>query len=222
MTIVKICGITNLDDAMCAAEAGTDMLGFIFYPRSPRYVTPERVREIVKGIRDSRLAILTVGVFVNELPSHILSTLSFTGIDYAQLSGDESAEHLRALAGQAYKAVRSLGAAKALMADRHPVAISGDRPLPDLLLDADHATLYGGSGVRADESLAAALARECRLLLAGGLKADNVAEAIQRVHPWGVDVASGVEASPGKKDHSKVLAFIQAARKQDQHISASR
>jgi phosphoribosylanthranilate isomerase len=206
MTIVKICGLTNLDDALCAADAGADMLGFIFYAKSPRYVSPATVQEVVRQARARAPRIVTVGVFVNEAPEAIRMTLDACGLDLAQLSGDESPGMLAQLAGRAYKAVRNPGVAQAFLDAATP-----NPSAPALLLDADHPTLYGGSGVRADESLAAQLAQQCRLLLAGGLKPDNVAEAIRHVRPWGVDVSSGVEATPGHKDHAKVRAFVQAA-----------
>ena len=209
MTIVKICGLTNLDDALCALDAGAEMLGFIFYAKSPRYVTPAIVHDIVGQVKARAAHIITVGVFVNESPQVIRATLDSSGLDLAQLSGDELPDMLAQLGGRAYKAVRSAGNAQTFLelapgSPAHPA-------MPSLLLDADHPTLYGGSGVRADESLAAQLARQCRLLLAGGLNPDNVAAAIQQVQPWGVDVSSGVEAAPGRKDHAKVRAFVQAA-----------
>ena len=208
MTIVKICGITNLDDALCAVDAGADMLGFIFYLKSPRYVLPDAVREIVQQVKAVAPNIITVGVFVNEAPETIIKHLDTAGVELAQLSGDEPPDVLLQLAGRGYKAVRSASGAQEFL---HLTPGFTTRPTtPDLLLDADHPTLYGGSGVRADGSLAAQMARECRLLLAGGLRPENVAEVIRRVHPWGVDVSSGVEAAPGRKDHAKVRAFIQA------------
>ncbi|BCX02608.1 MAG: N-(5'-phosphoribosyl)anthranilate isomerase [Candidatus Roseilinea sp.] len=220
MTVVKICGITNLDDALCAIDAGTDLLGFIFYPKSPRAVTLEIAREIVAGIRGKGVEagnwglgsresrVRCVGVFVNESPADMLRVLDEVGLDFAQLSGRESPDDLAAMGGRAYKAIREwddAGATFAQLSSAHPY-------LPELLLDANHATLYGGSGQRADASLALSLARRYRLLLAGGLTPDNVADVIRTVRPWGVDVASGVEASPGKKDHAKVRAFVAAAK----------
>ncbi|MCL5998227.1 MAG: phosphoribosylanthranilate isomerase [Chloroflexi bacterium] len=211
MPTVKICGITNVDDARCAVAAGADMLGFIFYRKSPRYVTPEDVRTIVREIRTSRPTIVTVGVFVNESTAHILHVLDTAGLDLAQLSGDEPPEHVHALNGRAYKAVRRADETSLL-----PYVIrlssSSNPKAPDVLLDADHPTLYGGSGMRADTSLAAILARQYRLLLAGGLTPTNVSAAIRAAKPWGVDVASGVEATPGRKDHDKVRAFVAAVR----------
>lgn len=211
MTIVKVCGITNLEDARCAIDAGADLLGFIFYAKSPRAVTPDAAREIIGEVRrlsDRGTAVKCVGVFVNASPADMLRLLDDVGLDFAQLSGDEPPDTLAAMRGRAYKAVRTWNDASADF-----VRSAGDDAfLPDLLLDANHATLYGGSGQRADVKLAASLAGRYRLLLAGGLTPDNVAEAVQAIRPWGVDVASGVEASPGKKDHAKVRAFVAAAK----------
>jgi phosphoribosylanthranilate isomerase len=213
MTIVKICGLTNLDDALCAVDAGANMLGFILYPKSPRNVTPALIHDVVRQVKARAPQIVTVGVFVNESPEVIRTMLDSTGLDLAQLSGDELPDTMLQLAGRAYKAVRFADSAQSFL--KRIASFPFQPMLPDLLLDADHPTLYGGSGVRADASLAAQMARKCRLLLAGGLTPENVAEAIRVVQPWGVDVASGVEASPGRKDYSKVGAFIRAAQNRD-------
>jgi phosphoribosylanthranilate isomerase len=208
--IVKICGLTHLDDALLALEAGADLLGFVLYPKSPRGVSLAAVAEITQALRrapafQQRRPAL-VGVFVNAPPAEVAHALDEAGLDLAQLSGHEPPDDLRALGGRAYKAIRG-------EADIPPSA--GAPPAhphrPDFLLDAAHPTLYGGSGQPADLALAARLAERRRLLLAGGLTPDNVVAAIRAVRPWGVDVASGVEAAPGKKDPAKVRAFVQAA-----------
>jgi phosphoribosylanthranilate isomerase len=208
MTRVKICGLTNLEDAICATEAGADMLGFIFYPKSPRAAHVDVVMDITPAVRAINPQVKCVGVFVNESPAHMLRILDLAGLDYAQLSGDEPPEVLRAMGSRAYKVVRE-GHQLAAFA----FAIPNPQPdAPDFLLDTPHTQLYGGTGVRADEFVASALARQRRMILAGGLNPNNVAEAIRAVQPWGVDVASGVEAAPGRKDHEKVRAFVEAAR----------
>lgn len=217
---VKICGLTSLEDARCAAEAGADLLGFILYPKSPRFIPPARIAPITAALRELAPGVVTVGVFVNETPEAMRRALDEAGLDLAQLSGDESLDDLRALQGRAYKAIRSAAHAEiwlpASRSQEMEYAIRNRQceihNRPDLLLDANHPTLYGGSGMRADGSLAAALSRQCRLLLAGGLTPDNVADAIRVARPWGVDVSSGVERAPGRKDHTKVRAFIAAAR----------
>lgn len=218
-TRVKICGLTNLDDALAAAEAGADLLGFIFYDKSPRYITPTEVRAIVTQLRpaDHRLPIadhrspLLVGVFVNPSLEQVVRTLDYCGLDLAQLHGEEAAELLAALPGRAFKALRPRDAAEAA-SQAAAFARFGPASGPDLLVDAYHPTLRGGAGQTGDWSLAASLAGRHRLLLAGGLTPDNVAQAIAQVHPWGVDVASGVEAAPGRKDHGRVRAFVAEAK----------
>lgn len=213
MTIVKICGTTNLDDALAAAEAGADLLGFIFYPRSPRYVVPETAAEIVRAVRASYIAPpQCVGVFVNTPLQEVQVILAQTGLDLAQLHGDEPVEQVQALSGRGFKAIRptEMEQATALAMAYAPF---GSPSGPQLLIDAYHPQLYGGGGRRGDWEVAATVARRVkRLLLAGGLTPENVAEAVSRVKPWGVDVASGVETAPGRKDHAKVRAFIAAAK----------
>ena len=218
MVNVKICGITTLDDALFAAEAGADMLGLNFYKRSPRYLDPQQAAILCDALRE-RLGAdcpLLVGVFANEVVSNIAAICDRVGLDFAQLSGDESDVMLRELRGTAFKAIRPGSLAMALedvayYSDFFPA----DERAPSLLLDAYHPNLYGGTGHRASEEVALAV-REAvpRLMLAGGLKPENVAERVQVVRPWGVDVASGVEPdnAPGVKDRQKVAAFITAAK----------
>ncbi len=211
---VKICGITDLEDARVAALAGADFLGFIFYPRSPRYVTPEVAGRIVATLRAERLTVLTVGVFVDALLAEIEHAMRVAGLDLVQLHGREPPELVQTLNGRAFKALRPRsgdeGRADAL---RYLPVAPADTRAPQLLVDAYHPGAYGGTGQVGDWHLAHALVQQCeRLLLAGGLTPDNVAQAISQVRPWGVDVSSGVEASPGRKDHGRVRAFIAAAR----------
>lgn len=211
MTIVKICGTTNLEDARIAAEAGADLLGFILYAKSPRYVAPAMVAEIVAEVRAAVSSPPRfVGVFVNAPPDEVLAVLAQTGLDLAQLHGDEPAATLRTLQGRGFKAVRPTGLEDALaLAEAYAALGAG----PDLLIDAYAPHAYGGTGQRADWTAAAAVAQRVpHLLLAGGLTPENVAAAVAAVSPWGVDVASGVEQAPGRKDHAKVRAFIAAAK----------
>lgn len=211
MTVkVKICGLTNLVDAQVAVEAGADYLGFILYEKSPRYVTPAQVAEILAKL-ELPAHLRTVGVFVNTPVDEVSAILDQTGLHLAQLHGDEPESALAMLNGRGYKAVRpndEASAKQALNFTRHP-----QPPAPQLLLDAYAPNAYGGTGQKADWSLAATTAKATpRLLLAGGLTADNVQEAIRTVAPWGVDVGSGVEVSYGRKDHAKVRAFVANAR----------
>ncbi len=215
-TRIKICGLTNLEDALAAAEAGADLLGFIFYEKSPRNVEARTVAAIVQALQDFspatfHLSLRTVGVFVNPDLEQVVRTLDYCGLDLAQLHGEEAPELLAALPGRAFKALRPRDAAEAA-SQAATYARFGPAGGPDLLVDAYHPTLRGGAGQTGDWSLAASLVAQHRLLLAGGLTPDNVADAIAQVQPWGVDVASGVEATPGRKDHARLRAFIAAVR----------
>ncbi len=211
MVKVKICGITNAEDARLAVEAGADMLGFIFYPPSPRYVTPMRAREILAALGVMRGRISVVGIFVNESSDHVRAGMETAELDFAQLHGNESPEMVQAFAGRAYKSLQAkdLDAAHSLMAHyRH--AVNGN--IPAFIADAPPAQLPGGNGNVADWTVAREIARAFPILLAGGLNLENVREAIETVQPWGVDVSSGVERAPGLKDHAKVQEFIARAK----------
>jgi phosphoribosylanthranilate isomerase len=218
MIYVKICGITRYDDALTAAQAGADMLGLNFYRKSARFIEPDAAREIaVRLRRELGVAMpLLIGLFVNDGVGRISETMETVGLNYAQLSGDESGEMLRELRGTAYKAIRPRTVAEATTdADYYLGFASDNARLPSLLVDAHKTGMYGGTGVRAEFEIAqAAHGRVPRLMLAGGLTPDNVAESVQAVRPWAVDVASGVEVEgqPGIKDADKIRAFVQAAR----------
>ncbi len=225
---VKICGITNLEDARVAIQAGADYLGFVMYAKSPRYVTPEQVKAMVEALRaeyaqelrknDHEKSLSSgpfpalVGVFVNVTGHRIAQILDETGLDYAQLHGAEPPIEVERLAGRGYKAISPTSVEMAVEMARW-YAHLGVPEGPQLLIDAHAPGAYGGTGARADWHAAAAVAeRYPRVLLAGGLTPDNVAEAIRAVRPWGVDVSSGVEAEPGKKDPEKIRAFVAAAK----------
>jgi len=217
---IKICGITALDDALAAVDAGADMLGFNFYPQSPRFIDPATCARVVSRLRNRDPKVTLVGVFVNATPKFVVATLDACNLDYAQLHGDEPPEDLAALAPWAFKAIRpaSTEEARRLALAYAPPAPDGHETLvpdperPAFLLDASVRGQFGGTGQVADWGMARVLARRWPILLAGGLGPDNVAAAVAAVHPWGVDVASGIEASPGKKDPAKMRAFIEAAR----------
>jgi phosphoribosylanthranilate isomerase len=202
MMKIKICGIKTAKDALAAMDAGADLIGFNFYPKSPRYIDPGLCRDIMTVMRKYG-HITYVGVFVNAPLAEIRATLHTCGLSLAQLHGDEPAEMLKSLNGKAFKAFRGVPA--------NVESYIGEGA-PALLVDASVKGEYGGTGVTADWNSAAELARQYPLLLAGGLTPENVAEAVQRVQPWGVDVASGVEVAPGVKDLNKIKAFIKAVR----------
>jgi phosphoribosylanthranilate isomerase len=208
---VKICGITSLEDAQAAVEAGADMLGFNFYPKSLRYIHPSICTSILQQLRKGMPPVISVGVFVNPTEVEVQTVLDGTGLDLAQLSGDEPADWLARLGDRAFKAVRLPAGGKPLKIVEPFTRLRRDAP-PAFLLDSTVKGAYGGGGVLADWGQAAGLSGRYPFLLAGGLTPANVAEAVRRVHPWGVDVASGVESAPGKKVEHKVRQFIQNAR----------
>lgn len=201
---IKICGIRTLPDALAAVEAGADMLGFNFYRKSARFVDLHTCQKISSALRRDAAWVRLVGVFVNAPIEEIEHDLELCSLDLAQLSGDESPELCAALGGKGFKSFHGFPGG-----DVRPYA-RGDAPA--FLVDAAVSGLYGGTGIPADWSEAARLARDYPLLLAGGLAPGNVARAIEQVKPWGVDVASGVESRPGVKDAGKIRAFVEAAR----------
>ncbi|OQY97602.1 MAG: hypothetical protein B6D41_03235 [Chloroflexi bacterium UTCFX4] len=211
MTIVKICGITNIDDVCAAMDAGADMLGFIFYPPSPRYVTPEQAREIIFAVRRQSSVVRVVGVFVSESLEHVRTVMETAALDLAQLHGKESPEMVRELGTRAYKSIQAtdLDTARVLMAN-YRAAVDGN--IPAFIADAPPAKLPGGNGMVADWSAAREIAKAFPILLAGGLNVENARAAIEMVNPYGVDVSSGVERAPGLKDHDKVREFIKRAK----------
>ncbi len=212
---VKICGIHSLADAQAAVAAGADLLGFNFYPPSPRYIAPEECAPLVAAVRRVVPAVVLVGVFVNAGAAQVREIVQGCGLDLAQLSGDESAETLAELGESAFKALRPASEEALAEAVRRYPRRAG---APAWLIDAYRSGAYGGTGQIADWGLARRLAQQAPLLLAGGLKPDNVGAAIRQVRPWGVDVASGVEAAPGVKDAELMRAFVQAARAASQEV----
>ena len=203
MTIIKICGIKTLKDALAAIEAGADYLGFNFYPKSVRFIEKSPCAEITSVLKREHPQIKLVGVFVNSSVEEIRDILQTCQLDIAQLHGDETPETFALLAPYAFRAFRGI-----------PESNAGyeRNEAPAMLIDAAVKGVYGGSGVTADWTAAAELAKKYPLLLAGGLTPENVADAVRQVQPWGVDVASGVESAPGEKDAEKMLAFVKAVR----------
>jgi phosphoribosylanthranilate isomerase len=206
---VKICGLTTLDDALAALDAGADLLGFNFYPPSPRSISIAACTALVRALRKRSSQVQLVGVFVNMPPAGVLSVLEQCELDLAQLSGDEPPEDLQRLGERAFKALRPADMPSLVAGlERYPAHPGA----PAYLVDAYRSGEYGGTGRSADWSLARSLAVQVPILLAGGLRLENVAAAVVQVRPWGVDVASGIETAPGRKDASKMKAFVQAAQ----------
>lgn len=203
MALVKICGITNLADALAAVAAGADALGFNFYPRSPRYVTPETARIIVDRLPAE---VLTVGVFVNEELDVVENIAAVAGISALQLHGSESPEYCRELKGHYLIKVFATGA------EFEPQKVL-DYDVQAIMIDAFDKKTFGGTGKVSDWSVARK-ARELfsRLFLAGGLSAENVGAAIKQVDPYAVDACSLIESEPGRKDHVRMHAFVAAVR----------
>jgi phosphoribosylanthranilate isomerase len=201
MTRVKICGVTSVEDALVCVEAGADAIGVNFAPSSPRRVELEVAWQIIAALPAH---IVTVGVFVDATEREMRNTITRVGLGCVQLHGEEPPELVAAFLPHAYKALRVRG--------REAIAIAARYPGEHILLDAYVAGIAGGTGATFDWSLAAELARIRQVTLAGGLTPLNVAQAVREVRPFCVDVASGVESAPGRKDPAKVRAFVAEAK----------
>jgi phosphoribosylanthranilate isomerase len=202
MIQVKICGITNKEDALAALEAGADALGFIFYPGSKRFIKPDVAGNIIRQLPPF---ITPVGVFVNNYPADIELACRVSGIGMVQLSGDEQPT---ALTGITLPVIKTLHIGETFQVDKFDFDAYGK---VHFLLDS--AGSWGGSGKTANWQICMEIAKKFKVILAGGLTPDNVAEAIRRVLPAAVDVSSGVEKAPGIKDHEKLQAFISTVKK---------
>jgi phosphoribosylanthranilate isomerase len=201
---IKICGMTNSEDALCAAELGADAIGFVFAP-SPRQISPEKARDIIVALPP---LVQTVGVFVDEDPEKVGSIAAFCHLDLLQFHGKESAAYCRRFGRRVIKAVRVRnksgledcsqysGVVDALLLDTH-VAASGQ---------------FGGTGLSFEWNVALEAKKYGRIILAGGLNPDNVAAAISAAKPYAVDASSGLEQKPGVKDHEKMARFVQTVR----------
>jgi phosphoribosylanthranilate isomerase len=201
---LKVCGITSLADAQDAISCGAKYLGFNFYPKSPRYIAPATAQFIIERLPRE---IITVGIFVNEpRPEGVIEILRVSGALMAQLHGDEDRYYCeRVGADRVIKALRT--------DDDFDVRSVSGFPASAILLDAFDAKLYGGTGKTANWEMAREAAKFARVFLAGGLSPGNVAEAIRAVEPFAVDVNSGVESSPGKKDKVKLLKLREEMEK---------
>jgi phosphoribosylanthranilate isomerase len=206
--LIKICGTTSEDDALLAVAMGANAVGFIFAP-SPRQISAQRVADIVKRL--PREDLLTVGVFRDDAPRRVVEVVYSAGLHAAQLHGRETPDEVQWIRQRVPMVI------KALPAGDPRVPRAADYGADAILLDAPNP----GSGQVFDWALAAELPEGQRLMIAGGLNANNVAAAIVRVKPWGVDATSGVEASPGLKDPMKLKAFVEEARRAEAHLAAA-
>jgi phosphoribosylanthranilate isomerase len=209
---VKICGITRAEDAAAAVRHGAAAVGFVFWPGSPRRVDAARALAIGRELPST---VIKVGVFVNASPDEVAATIAEAGLDAAQLHGDEDALAYTRVPARLIKSVAPASLDDVSRALRLPAHVT-------VLVDAVDRERHGGTGRRASWPLAAAIARERPILLAGGLTADSVAEAIAVVRPWGLDVSSGVEDAPGIKSEPRIAALCAAVRAAEQTPDASR
>jgi phosphoribosylanthranilate isomerase len=197
MPFVKICGMTRGEDADTAVRAGAAAIGFIFWPESPRFIDPFRARRITRTLPPF---VTPVGVFVNQPAEYVNQVATLVGLGAVQLHGDENPEYARAMVRPVVKAISTIHRDTA---QNWPANVM-------LLVDAHDPVKRGGTGAKADWNAAGQLARERRILLAGGLTPETVAAAIAAVHPFGIDVSSGVERAPGIKDPERITALFEA------------
>ena len=206
MTEIKICGITDREDALFAAACGVEALGFIFYPSSPRYIAPVRAKEIIAALPSE---VIKVGVFVNQEAKAAQQTFDFCGLDQIQLHGDETPEYcLQFPYARLIKVVCLQNAADLSILEQYRTRA--------ILVDARTPEKYGGTGKKADWRLAARVKESHPLILSGGLSEENIAAALTEVAPAAVDINSGVESAPGRKDHEKVRRIVELIRGRDE------
>ena len=201
MIRVKICGITNLEDALAAAKFGADAVGFVLYPNSPRYLKPAQAKLIIDQLPPF---VTSVGVFANQAAEEIRRMMEECGFDLVQLQGDESPEFCWRLGSRVVKAIR--------VKDHGSLKQMAEYSVRAFVLDTYRENQLGGTGERFDWDLAVQARSFGRIVLAGGLTPENVRDAIRKVQPYGVDVSTGVEKYLGKKDHSKIENFIKQAK----------
>jgi len=200
MVKVKICGITNLEDALAAVDYGADAIGFVFYPKSPRYIMPEKARAIINQMPPF---VATVGVFANETEERMLEILEHTGIDILQLHGDEPLDACYIW----HRVIRALRVRD--FADLEPLKMC---KVSAYLLDAYSDESYGGTGQIFNWDIAVEAKKFGRIILSGGLNSENIEKAVRFVRPYAVDVSSGIEEEKGKKDLKKMKEFILRAK----------
>src|SRR6202040_2104952 len=210
MVRVKICGITNVEDALLACELGADAIGFDFYSKSPRCISPYTASKIIRKLPPF---VAAAGVFVNWQAAPVTALAKALGLAAAQLHGDEPPKLVSEIA-------KKVSVIKALHVGKGSALppFAKYRGAAAFLLDASHSGQYGGTGHTTDWSLAHTAAKSHRILLAGGVTPENVAEAIRAVRPYAVDVTSGVESKPGKKDPGKLRAFFDEVARANQQL----
>jgi len=201
MVRVKICGITSLEDALQAVQAGADALGFVFYEKSPRNLSPEQAASIISELPPF---VQAGGLFVNADAGFVNDTADRCRLDLVQLHGGETTEYCEQIRRRVIKAFRIRDISSLDTVKEYRVA--------GILLDAYSPRAYGGTGICFDWEIAGSAGDLCPLILAGGLTPDNIREAVEKVAPYAVDVSSGVESSLGRKDHEKVTEFIKIAK----------
>jgi len=204
MVKVKICGITNLSDARRAVEAGADFLGFNFYLKSSRYIAPATARRIVQRLPQG---VESVGVFVNEPEPEMLAIARRVGLDYVQLHGDETAEVVSRMR-RSFRVIKAVRVRDSFRVSQ----LRNFKRASSILLDGFDAHLRGGTGKSFNWKLAKSAGRKRQIFLAGGLTPENVAAAVSAARPFAIDVCSGVESRPGKKDAARMRALVAAVR----------
>lgn len=202
MTEIKFCGMTRLSDALVAAENGANALGFIFYPKSPRYLSPEKAKELIRHLPPE---VIRVGVFVNEAVEKVKEIFNFCGLDLVQLHGDENPDYCRRFPSSVL--IRAVSPRS-----EDDLIVLQNYPCRAILLDRREGTLYGGTGRISNWEMGIRIRERFPLILAGGLHPENVIKAIEAVSPHAVDINSGVESSPGIKDPQKIRDVIAAVR----------
>ncbi len=200
--LIKICGITNAEDALAVADCGSDAIGFIFYKESPRYISPKRAAEIIKQLPDH---INPVGVFVNHHRDEIRRTIDLTGIKVIQLHGNETPDECDYDSVKVWKAVR-------LVTMRELPGLEAFN-VDAFLFDTFHKTLYGGTGQTGNWDIARKASEKYNVIVSGGLHPGNITRAISIVNPFGVDINSGIESAPGKKDKQKLLQLFETIQR---------
>jgi phosphoribosylanthranilate isomerase len=201
-TVVKICGNTNIDDAAAALNYGADLLGFIFYEKSPRYITPEKAGVIIKELKN-KYTFESIGVFVNPSEKYVNRTIGLSGVDMLQFHGEEPLSFIKQYNKKIIKAFRIHNKNDFFKCSEYNTA-------DYFLLDTFSKDAYGGTGKVFDWEMLRDFGHSEKLFLAGGISSENISEAIEKIRPFGIDLCSSLEKSPGIKDHNKIKIFFEA------------